>query len=182
MKKYKLENKLIESVKKKNGGQIPDERQQKFNSMVLINALIFGMVFDFIMMIYHFATRNIEKAYPYVAQLVVISIVCLLGSLGNKEAKLPTTLLSRRSLKADKNKRAFFSRLAFCIFDALIFAVIITVCAAYTDGRLTGSLVSDGFFAFIIFVLINTVCCEISVHRYRKRMAILDAEENDIDD
>lgn len=43
MKRDKLENKLIGSVKKKNGGQLLDECQQKFNSMVLINALIFGM-------------------------------------------------------------------------------------------------------------------------------------------
>lgn len=182
MKRNKLENKLIDSVKKNNGGQLPDERQQEFNSMILTNALLFGVIFDSIMMIYYFAARNIDKSFPYVAQLLAISVGGFLASLGNKEAKLPTTFFSRRSVKVDKNTRAFFSRLTFCIFDALIFAVIISACDAYTDGRLTGSLVSDGIFAFFIFVLINVVHCEISVHRYRKHMAILDAEENDLDD
>lgn len=175
-------SKLIDSIKKKNGGQLPDERQQKFNSLILANALTFGMMFDLIMMIYYFVTKNIDKSYPYVAQLVVISVGGLLASLGSKEAKLPTTFFSSHSVKTDKNTRAFFSRFTLCICESLILAVMITVCHAYIDGELTRPLVSDGIFAFIMFVLINVVHCEINVHRYRKQVAILNAEENDLDD
>ena len=182
MKKSKLENKLINSVKKKNGGQLPDERQQQFNSTVVACALVFGVFFDLIMMIYYFVTRNIEKSYPYVAQLVIMSIGCLIASFGNKEAEPPTILFSRRPVNTDKTTRAFLSRIAWCMLDSLILSVVITLFDAYTDGKVTGSLITDEIIIFCFITIINSVVCEIRVRRYRKYLAALDAEENDLSD
>ena len=182
MKKKELEDKLIDSVKKKNNRQLPDERQQQFNSSVVACALVFGVAFDFIMMIYYFVTKTPEKAYPYVAQLVIISIGCFIASLGSKEAQPPMILFSRRSVNTDKNTRAFISRIAWCMLDSLILAGVITLFDAYTDGKVTGSLISDGIILFCIVTIIECMICEIKVHRYRKHMAVLDAEENNLED
>lgn len=182
MKKNELENKLVDSVKKKNGGQLPDERQQQLNSSVIACALVFGVVFDLVMMIYYFITKNIEKSYPYVAQLVIICIGCFLASLNSKEAQPPTIFFSRRSVNTDKTARAFVSRTAWCMLDSLVLTIIITLFNIYTDGKVTGSLISDGIIFFCIFTIIESVLCEIKVRHYRKRIAILDAEENDLDD
>lgn len=182
MKKNKLENNLIDSVKKKNGGQLPDERQQQVNSSIIACALIFGVAFDLIMMIYYFVTKSMENAYPYVAQLVVICIGCLLASLGSKEAQPPTIFFSGRSVNTDKTTRAFFSRVAWCGLESLVFTVIITLFDIYTDGKVTGSLLSDGIILFCIFTIIECIICEIKVRRYRKHMTELDAEENNLED
>lgn len=173
---------LVESVKKKNGGQLPDERQQQANSTVVACALVFGAAFDFIMMIYYFVTKNAEGAYPYVAQLVIMSIGCLIASLGTKEAQPPTILFSRRSVNTDKTTRAFFSRIGWCMLDSLVLAGVITLFDIYTDGKVTGSLISDGIILFCVITIMESIFCEIKVQRYRKYMAILDAEENDLED
>lgn len=182
MKKNELENKLIDSVKKKNGGQLPDERQQQFNSSVTACALIFCVAFDLIMMIYFFVTKNVEKAYPYVAQLVIMSIGCFLASLGNKEALPPTTLFSSRSVNTDKTAQAFFSRIAWYMLDSLPFAIVVTLFHMYIDDKETGSLISDGIIIFCFTTIIESIVSEVKVHRYRKHIAMLDAEENNIED
>lgn len=182
MNKEKLETKLMNKIKKQHGGQIPDERQQQFNSMVLTTAVTFGIVFDLIMMIYYFVTRNIEKAYPYVAQLVIMGVACLLASLGSREVQPPTILFTKRSVNIGKGAPAFFSRMAWCMLDSLIFAAVLTVCDIYADGKVTGSLVSDGLIMFCTFLVVDCILCEIKVRRYRKYMALLDAEENDLED
>lgn len=182
MKKNGLENKPNDNAKKKNGGQPLDERQQQFNYTVVTCALVLGVTFDLVMMIYYFVTKNIEKAYPYIAQLVIISIGCLIASFGNKEVEPPTIPFGTRSVNTDKSTYAFMSRIAWCMLDSLVYAIIVTLFEAYTDGRVTGSLLSDGIVVFLIFTIMKSVFCEIRVHRYRKYMAILDAEENDLDD
>lgn len=181
MKKTKFETKLVDSVKKNAGGQLPDERQQLFNATVLAGAVIFGIAFDLIMMLYYFITKNIEGAYPYVAQLVVMGIGCLLVSLGNKDAQPPTVPFSKRSVNTEKTTRAFLSRIAWCMLDSLVYAGILTACDAYVDGNVMGSLVADGIVLFCVFTIMESILCEIKVHRYRKRIAILDAQENNLD-
>ena len=181
MKKNEFENKRSDNAKKKSGS-FPDERQQKSNATVIACALVFGVAFDFIMMIYYFFTKNIEKAYPYVAQLVIMSIGCLLASLGSKEVQPPTIFISRRSVNTDKTTRAFLSRIAWCMLDSLVFTVVITLLDVYVDGKITGSLISDGIIMFCIITIMDSMICEIKVRRYRKHLAILDAEENNLED
>lgn len=175
-------SKMRDRVKKRNGGQLPDERQQQFNATVLTTAMVFGVAFDLIMMVYHFAAKNIEKAYPYVAQLVIMSVGCLLASFGNKDVQPPTVFFGKRSFNTDKSTSAFFSRLAWCALDSLAYTIFIIVFDAYIGGQVTGSLISDGIHIFIIFTVMQSISCEIKVHRYRKNMALLDAEENDLND
>ena len=182
MNKLKLERGIINHVKVGNRGQLPDERQQLFNGRLLASAVIFGIAFDVIMMIYYFVTKNIENAYPYVAQIIVMSVGCVLASFGNKEVEPPTILFSKRSVNTDKSAHAFISRIAWCLLDSLIFAAIITAFDAYTNGKVTGSLILDGILSVCVFWIIDIIICEIKVHRYRKYIAILDAEENDLSD
>ena len=182
MKNDTIENKQVDSIKMRNGGRLPDERQRQFNSIIIAVALIVGVAFDFIMMIYYFVARNMEKAYPYVAQLVIMGVACFFASLGGKEAQPPTVCFGRRIANTDKNTRAFLSRIAWCMLDSLVFAVAITLFDAYADGKVTGSLILDGFIFFCIFTVIESIACEVKVRRYRKYMAKLDAEENNLED
>ncbi len=94
-KKTKPEQYYIVKMKNKNGGRLPDEREMQENSQALNTALVFGLIFDGVMILYYFITRNIEKSYPYWAQLLVIAVVFALMSFASKTVKPPHTLWGR---------------------------------------------------------------------------------------
>lgn len=181
MLKNKLENSIIENAKKKNGGALPDEREQLENSNAMNAACAIGLLFDIVMMFYYFITRNIEKSYPYLAQLLVISVVFALVSFGGKTVKPPRTLWSRE-VDYSKGGKAFAKRALMCSLEQLLFAAALIAFDAYTEKKVTGSIVTDAIFTFVILALIDITVCELRVRSFRKFLDRLDEEENSIDD
>lgn len=167
--------------KTKNNSAHYDERQMQNNATSMATVVSFAMFFDIIMMVIYFINRNIEKAYPYIAQLLVMCAAFALASLGNKEHDLPKTL-SGNTVSPEKSKKAFFKRFLACFIDSIVTVAVVTVFNIYIDGKVTGSIVSDTIIFFIIFMLLEIGLCEIRTHRYRKFQKELDEEENKIEE
>lgn len=177
--KTKLENYVVDSVKKKNGGVI-DERMQLQNSTAIATGVSFAIVFDIVMMAVHFIKHNTEAAYPYLAQLLVICAGFGLASLGNKEPGLPRTL-SGRNVDPEKSGKAFTKRLLACLLDSLVTCGAIMCFNAYDKGGFSGEIIKDAVIMIVIFLVIEVAVCESRVSRWHKFQAQLDAEENDLD-
>ena len=171
----------MNSVKKQNSGVIADERQRLYNMSALTCGLVAGLFLDIVMIFYHFLTRNIESTYPYIAQILVISIGFCIAARRNAEVTLPKTLFGK-SLNTDKTASGFFKRLVWYAADALSITVVLIAFTAYTEGKIPGLFISDGIIDFVVFILFDILFGEIRVHRYRKYTAKLDEEENDLSD
>lgn len=179
MKENKTRDHLIENAKKKNNGALYDERQMKNTASSMAIMVVFAMLFDIIMMLIHFIDHNIEKAYPYLAQLLVMCAAFGLASLGNKERGLPKTLFGK-NVSPEKSRKAFFKRFLVCLIDTAVTVAVVTAFNIHIDGKISGSIVSDTVIFFVIFMLLEVGFCEMRVHSYRKFQKKLDEEENDI--
>lgn len=169
------------SKKLKEKAAAPDERQMQQNSNALAVAVAFGILFDVVMMAIHFLRHDTEKAYPYLAQLLVMCAGFGIAMLGNKEPGLPKTL-SGRSVPTEKSRRAFAMRLLNCFIEAASLSAAIMLFNVYDKGSFTGPLIAETIISFAIFMAIETAFCEFRVHRYRKAQGRLDKEENDLED
>lgn len=172
MKRNQFETNLMNSIKKQNGGEIADERQKLYNMSALVCGLTAGLALDIVMITYHFVIRNIEGTYPYIAQILIIAIFFCLASRRNADITLPKTIFGK-PLNADKTVSGFFKRLIWYAADAVSFTVFLIALDAYTEGKISGSFISDGIISFVVFALYNIVFCEFRVHRYRKYTAKL---------
>lgn len=177
----KIQKHLTENAKKKNNGALYDERQMQNNATSMTIIVVFAMLFDVIMMLIHFINHNTEKAYPYLAQLLVICAAFGLASLGNKEHELPK-ILSGNKVSPEKSRKAFFKRFFACFIDTVVTVAVVTVFNIHIDGKVTGTIVSDTVIFFVIFMLLEVGICEKRVHSYRKFQKKLDEEENDIEE
>lgn len=175
----KLEEKLIRSAERQHGEPI-DERVQQENSLAISTAFSFGVVFDLVMIIYYFITRNIEKTYPYIAQLIIMSIGLGIASLGKNSAKPPKTLYGK-AVSTDKGFKPFMKRVLACSVEMLFFAVLLIGFDIYTDKKITGSIITDAIITAVFLILIDVTVCEYRVRRYRNYLAKLDAEENELE-
>ena len=178
--KSKLENYVLEKAKKKNGGTLTDERQMQQNSTALATAVVFAILFDIVMMIIHFFRHNTEAAFPYLAQLLVISLGFGIAAIGQKEAGYPTSLYGKK-VSPEKSGKGFAKRLLTCVLECAVFAVLISAFNMYNAGKfeVTAEVIRN---AVLGLTVISVAVCERRVHRYRKYQAQLDAEENDLDD
>lgn len=179
--KTKLENLVIEGGKKKNGGKLYDERQMYQAGTVFSACAIMAVLFDVIMIAYHIIRRNIEKGYPYLAQLLVILVVFAIASLGAKEPDLPKTL-SGRSVPPERNRKAFLKRLLSCFLDSIVTVAVITALEIYADRGVDGDIVNSIAISFAVFMIIEVIVCEFRVWRWHEHQSKLDAEENDLED
>lgn len=179
--KTKLENYIVEKAKKKNGGELFDERQMQSNGTLFAACITAAIIFDVVMMTVYFFRHNMEKCYPYLAQLVIIIAVFAIVSLGNKEPGLPRTL-SGRAVSPDKSGKALAKRLFSCFVDSFVTAAFVTALNIYVDGVDKRGIVSDTAIFFAIFMLIEVTVCEVRVYRWRKHQEKLDAEENNLED
>lgn len=177
----KLEGYVLEQAKKKNGGKLCDEREMQQTSGALVTGAALAMIFDCVMMAFHFIRHNTEKAYPYLAQLLVMCAGFALASLGQKQANLPKTFYGK-PISPEKSGKAYAKRLVFCALESAILTVVITIFNIYDGSKLTGELITDSVISFVIFTLLDTAFCEYRVHRWRKFQAELDAEEDDLAD
>ena len=91
----RLENYVLENAKSKNGGAVYDERQRLQSSGALGAAVIFAMLFDVMMMAVHFFKHESDRAFPYLAQMLVMCAAFGIASLANKEPHMPATLAGR---------------------------------------------------------------------------------------
>lgn len=179
-KKTKLEQYYIDKMKNKNGGRLPDEREMQENTMALNTACVFGLIFDGAMILYYFITRNIEKSYPYLAQLLVIAVVFALMSFASKTVKPPHTLWGK-DVDYSQGRKAFARRAGLCIIESLVYAAVLIALDIYADKKVTGSIFCDAVITAVIFSAINITVCEHRVRSYRRYQARLDAEEEDDD-
>lgn len=179
--KKRLENYVVKKAKKKNGSELYDERQLQQTSNMFMTAAAFAIVFDVVMMAVHIIKHNVEKGYPYMAQLLVICVAFGIASLGRKEPGLPRTL-SGISVDPEKNGKGFAKRLLDCVLETAVTVAAITALKIYVDGKPSDNMVSDTAIFFTVFLLIEIAVCEIRVHRWRVYQHQLDEEENDIDD
>ena len=169
------------SRKLKEKADTPDERQMQQTSTAMSIAVVFGMLFDVVMMAIYFIRHDTDKAYPYLAQLLVICAGFGIAMLGNKEPGVPKTL-SGRSVPTEKTGKAFALRLLNCFIEAASLSVVIMLFNVYDKGSFTGTLITETIISFAIFMAIEVAFCEFRVHRYRKAQAKLDQEENDLED
>lgn len=177
-KKTKLEQYYIDKMKNKNGGRLPDEREMQENSQALNTALVFGLIFDGVMILYYFITRNIEKTYPYLAQLLVVSAVFALMSFASKTVKPPHTLWGK-DVDCSQGKKAFARRAGLCVIESIVYGAVLIALDIYADKKVTGSILYDAVITVVIFSAINITVCEYRVKSYRKYQVRLDAEEED---
>lgn len=178
--RQKLEEKILADARKKNGGEPLDERIQQENSLAISAAFSLGVVFDLVMILYYFFTRNIEKSYPYVAQLLVMSLALGLVSLGKNSSKPPKTMYGK-AVNADKGLKPFMKRVLACSVEMLIFAAMLIGFDIYIDKKISGSIIGDALVTAVTLILTDVIVCEYRVRRYRSYLAKLDAEENDLD-
>jgi hypothetical protein len=176
----RLEKYVLDSAAKKNGGVVYDERQRLQSSGALGAAVIFAMLFDVVMMAVHFFKHEGERAYPYLAQLLVMCAAFGIASLGSKEPHMPATL-SGRSVDPAKTGKAFAKRFLACFIDSAVTAAVIFAFHVYDKNGVTAEIVRDAVFYFAGFLLIEVAVCERRVHRWRRFQSQLDAEENDLD-
>ena len=81
-----------------------------------------------------------------------------------------------------KGGKAFAKRALMCSLEQLLFAAALIAFDAYTEKKVTGSIVTDAIFTFVILALIDITVCELRVRSFRKFLDRLDEEENSIDD
>lgn len=180
--KERLENYVVNKAQEKRANEnFMDERQQLKTAKMFMASAVCAMLFDCIMMAVYVIKRDADKAYPYLAQLLVISVVFCIAALGQKEPGLPTTL-SGRSVDPEKSGAAFAKRLLGYFVEAAFVLAAITALNVYVDGKVTGSIVSDTIITFVIFMLIEAGIGELRVHRWRSWQQKLDEEENSLED
>ena len=177
--KTKLEKYVSDNLMSKPG--LPDERQLKQTSNAFMTGLAFAMLFDIAMMICYFVKHETEKAYPYLAQLLVICGGFCIASMGNKDPGLPMTLWGR-SIPVEKTGSAFAKRLLHCIIEAAAFSAALMAFNIYDGGKFGSSMIIETLLSFLIFTGIEVLICEFRVKRYRKAQEKLDQEENDLED
>lgn len=180
--KERLENYVVDKARtKKENGSLMDERQQLRTANMFMAAAVCAMLFDVIMMAIYVIKRDADKSYPYLAQLLVISVVFCIASLGQKEPGLPATL-SGRNVDPEKSGAAFAKRLLSYFIESAVGVAAITALNVYVDGNVTGSIVSDTIITLVVFLLIEMGIGELRVHRWRSWQKKLDDEENELDD
>lgn len=180
MNRKKLEDKLVKNAIKKNSGEPIDERVQAENSAAITVAFAFACVLDMVMIIYHFILRHPEKTYPYIAQLLVMAIGLGIANVGKSSSKPPKTLYGK-DVSIDKGAKSFAKRALLCCAEMLIFSAIITAFEAYSDMKFSGSMIIDALISAVVLILLDIIICEHRVRRYRRYLAAIADEENNLD-
>lgn len=179
MTKDKFEHRLLERLEKQNGAPI-DERVEKENSLAIGAAFTFGVVLDIVMLIYYFITRNIEGAYPYILQLVVMGAALMIAQLSRNSDKPPQTMYGKQ-IGCDSGFGAFMKRVLLCSAEMLVLAALLIGFHIYTDRKITGSIFTDALIAASVLILIDVIICEHRVRRYRRYLARINDEEDELD-
>ena len=175
----RLENYVLENAKSKNGGAVYDERQRLQSSGAIGAAVIFAMLFDVVMMAVHFFKHERDRAFPYLAQLLVMCAAFGIASLANKEPHMPATLAGR-NVDPEKSGKAFAKRFLACFIDSAVTTAVIFAFHIYENGGVTSEIVRDAVFYLVGFLIIEVAVCERRTHRWRSYQSQLDAEENDL--